>query len=205
MISLPFFAAGAASWSLTEYCLHRFAGHGPRRGPPKGLEWVTPTGVGAAFQQEHVAHHVTPTYFAASWKKAATAALAVPVVGGAVSLVAGPRRGVSYALGFASAYLAYEVIHRRVHTDAPIGAYSRWVDKNHLHHHVNPRKNHGVTSPVWDLVFGTHESVSQKVKLPARMAPAWMTDEQGVLREEFAHDYELTGAPRPRTAAVASA
>ena len=24
------FAAGAATWSLTEYTLHRFVGHGPR-------------------------------------------------------------------------------------------------------------------------------------------------------------------------------
>jgi hypothetical protein len=206
MISIPALAAGAATWSFAEYCIHRFAGHGPRRKKPKNpLAMVTPMGFAAAFNEEHVAHHVNPEYFAARWKKLTAAGIALPVLGSVASVVLGPRRGFSYALGFAGAYLAYEIIHRRVHDHPPASAYTRWVDKNHLHHHVNPKTNHGVTSPIWDHVFGTHEPVG-RVKLHVRMAPRWMTDPaSGALRPEFAEDYELTGIPRERSASSATA
>ncbi len=204
MLSLPFAAAGAAAWSLAEYCLHRFAGHGPRRKHDGRLvSWLTPAGFAAGFQEEHVAHHVDPTYFAPAWKKAAAAVVGVPVLGGVTALVVGPRRGVSFAIGFMGAYLGYEVIHRRVHTHAPRGAFTRWVDRNHLHHHVNPRANHGVTSPLWDLAFGTHTPLLGPVRLHVRMAPSWMTDPSGKVRPEHAADYEVFGRRPPAEAAAA--
>ncbi len=195
MLSPLFVAAGAAAWSLTEYCLHRFAGHGPRRKHDGRLvSWLSPSGFAAGFQAEHVAHHVNPDYFAPAWKKLSAAAVGVPAVGALTAVVVGPRRGLSFAVGFMGAYLGYEVIHRRVHTHAPRGAYMRWVDRNHLFHHVNPRVNHGVTSPVWDHVFGTHVAIDGRVRLHARMAPSWMTDAStGEVRAAHAADYEVFG------------
>ena len=190
-----FFVLGAAAWSLTEYCLHRFAGHGPRRKRDGRLiSWLTPGGLAAAFHEEHVAHHANPDYFAPGWKKLSVALVALPAVGGVMSLVIGPRRGMSFAAGFAGAYLAYEYIHRRVHTHPPKTAYMHWVDKNHLYHHVNPKVRHGVTSPVWDAVFGTDEPIEGRVKLHVRMAPGWMTNPAtGEVHPEHADDYQVHG------------
>jgi hypothetical protein len=54
-------------------------------------------------------------------------------------------------------------------------------------------KNHGVTSPLWDKVFGTYEAPAQ-VRVPRRLAMIWLVDEQGELRAEFADRYVLVGA-----------
>ena len=51
--------------------------------------------------------------------------------------------------------------------------------------------NHGVTSPIWDLVFGTLE-VPDRVRVPRKMILAWMVDHQtGGIRKELQVDYEL--------------
>jgi hypothetical protein len=52
--------------------------------------------------------------------------------------------------------------------------------------------NHGVSIPVWDLVFGTRREV-ERVRVPRRLALPWMLDDTGALRPEFAEDYELVG------------
>jgi hypothetical protein len=198
------FAAGAMSWSLGEYCIHRFVGHGPKR--KKNASWrdaLTPSGLAAEFNREHVAHHVQPTYFAPTERKALATAVAGCVAAAAATALLGPRRGVSYAAGLLSMYVGYEVIHRRIHTHAPTGPYSRWARLNHWHHHRAPRSNHGVTSPLWDLAFGTHEPVS-KVKLTRGIAPAWLLDEEGEVREPFRGDYELVGAKVTGEARVAA-
>jgi sterol desaturase/sphingolipid hydroxylase (fatty acid hydroxylase superfamily) len=181
---------GASLWTISEYLLHRFAGHGPsrRKGP---LWWLRPTALLIAFHEEHTAHHRDPLYFAPTWKKALSAVVLMPVLGGLCALLLGPA-GLAVGAGYAVTYAAYELLHRRVHTHAPTNGYLRWVRRHHLHHHVSPKVNHGVTSPVWDLVFGTREK-AEPVKLHKKLAPAWLLDEAGAVRREFASDYQLVG------------
>ncbi len=188
---LPF-ACGAAAWSLAEYLLHRFVGHGPRRTPPEGLaRFVSPAAFAAEFNREHIAHHADPTYFAPTSRKAAAAIAALGVFATAGSIFFGRRRARSFALGFAATYGAYEVLHRRIHTHGPGGAYGRWLRKHHLyHHHGSPKQNHGVTSPLWDRVLDT-ETRSPRVRVPRRMAPAWLLDPEGAVRPELRDDYEI--------------
>lgn len=194
MLSKTAFAAGAMTWSLAEYCIHRFIGHGPKR--KKNASWrdlLSPSGLASEFNREHVAHHVQPMYFAPAERKLMAAA-AVGVVSGVVaSTLVGPRRGLSYTAGLVSMYGGYEVIHRRIHTHGPTGPYTRWVRMNHWHHHRAPKSNHGVTSPLWDLVFGTHEPVT-KARMTRMIAPEWLLDDDGEVREEFREDYELVGS-----------
>jgi hypothetical protein len=199
MISPLAFAAGGLTWSLAEYCLHRFVGHGPKR--KKNQRWyevATPAGFASEFYREHTAHHVDPTYFAPTGRKL----LAVSVVGvasGAVaSAVAGPRLGVSFALGFAGTYAGYELLHRRVHTHAPTGPYSRWMRRHHWFHHRSPRSNHGVTSPLWDQLLSTH-AAPDKVRLTRAIAPAWMLDDTGDIRAHYRDDFELVSPARHAT------
>lgn len=201
-------ALGALTWSASEYAIHRFVGHGPRRTSEPGLRnLLTLRGLAAKFNEEHVAHHSDPSYFAPSSQKAVGAAVALTLMGTVGSLLVGPRRGLAFGAGFAASYVGYEILHRRIHTHAPRGPYGRWTRRNHLlHHHKSPSKNHGVTNPVFDLLFGTHTPV-QVVKVPRQSPPAWLVDPAtGEVRTAFAADYSLTRpAPTDRGSGVGRA
>lgn len=196
------FAAGALTWSALEYGIHRFVGHGPRRTRPKSiLAQLTPSGIAAAFNEEHLAHHTDHRYFAPTSQKAAAAVLVTGAAAAVGSLILGPRRGLSFALGLGATYVGYEVVHRRIHTHGPTGAYGRWMWRHHLYHHFkSPRMNHGVTSPVWDKVFETEVKVEERMKIPRRHAPDWLIDESGNVRPEYAADYEVPPAKEAATA-----
>ena len=174
--------AGAMTWSLLEYALHRWAGH-----LPKGRIEVS---------REHLAHHADARYFTPWVKKSL---LAVPAVCLAVLAgwqLAGAALGALYGVGFAGAWLGYELLHRRIHTHAPLNAWGAWARRHHLQHHYgNPNLNHGVTSPLWDHIFGTMQP-SVKVRIPVRKAEGWMLDAAtGRLSQRFVDTYELVGRP----------
>ncbi|MCP4869236.1 MAG: hypothetical protein GY898_11020 [Proteobacteria bacterium] len=168
---------GALAWSFMEYVLHRFRGHAA-------------TGT-STFKTEHLTHHARD-YFTPTGKKVVMAA--GPVLGLALagSLIAGPLLGLTFAAAFTAAYVHYEVVHRRLHTHAARGWYGRLIRRHHFFHHFgDARVNHGVTSPVWDIVFRTRARIDQ-VAVPARRAPVWMVDrEAGVLRPGAEIDYTL--------------
>ena len=164
------FILGVLTWTLAEYALHRGFGH--RKGARN------------AFSKEHLKHHATVTYFAPGWKKALVAVAAFTV--------AAALAGAGFALGFAAMYVTYEWVHRRLHTHAGLNAYGRWARRHHLHHHFSrPRLNHGVTSPLWDWVFGTLE-VPDVVSVPRRNALPWMLDATGDLRPGLGREYVLS-------------
>jgi sterol desaturase/sphingolipid hydroxylase (fatty acid hydroxylase superfamily) len=173
------FALGGLGWSLTEYFLHRFGAH---EGPNK-LE----------FRKEHLAHHARANYFAPTSKKIVGAGKVVVPMGVVAALIAG-WAGVAFALGFTAMYTGYEVLHRRIHTHPPTGPYSRLVRKHHyVHHFMDAKSNHGVTSPIWDIVFGTRRVVTGPVRVPAKLAPLWLFDAGGHVRPAFSCDYERRG------------
>ncbi len=188
------FSAGAVTWTLMEYTLHRFAGH----------ENAIGLDLGEKFHKEHIRHHAEKDYFAPTEEKAKAMLSTVAGVGVLSSLLMGPRRGLTYTAGLGAMYLGYEVLHRRLHVAGPKNAYARWARKNHFHHHFNnPKSNHGVTSPVWDYVFGTHEKTDGQVRVPERHAMDWLTDPAtGEVKEEYQADYMLRGRRKKKTAAV---
>lgn len=177
-----FVCAGAAAWTLLEYSLHRGLGH----------RWT-----GNAFGREHTRHHATTHYFAPGWKKALAAAPVVLATAAAAALALGPRPGLAFAAGLALAYVAYEVVHRRAHTHGPRGPYGRWLRRHHFHHHFHaPGTNHGVTSPVWDLVFGTYARPGT-IRVPEKHAMPWLVDASGAVRPEHAYAYVVTRRRAP--------
>jgi hypothetical protein len=183
--------AGALGWSLSEYTLHRFVGHGRTR-RREGLWFLGPQAVLLLFNEEHIHHHRDPLYFAPAWKKALATLVLVPFIGGLASLAVGLELGVTFGAGFALTYLGYEVLHRRIHTHAPIAGYFAWMRRHHLHHHVSPKVNHGVTSVLWDVAFATHE-VAEPVALHFKLAPKWLLDDAGEVRPQYATEYRLVG------------
>ena len=179
MTSVLAVVAGAASWTLLEYLIHRWMGHDRRfRRTPFGVE--------------HIRHHAEGDYFAPTWKKLIAAAIAAAVLYGPAYLLAGPASGAAYVAGLIGCYLGYEILHRREHTHPGIGAYGRWLRKHHFHHHfVDPRTNHGVTTPLWDLVFGTYRPATV-IKVPPKLGMAWLRDPAtGEVRAEYAATYQL--------------
>ena len=189
---------GAASWTATEYGLHRFVMHEMRgRGVPS---------------MEHLKHHADVTYFSPASRKlgsaAGTTALAYPIT----AALAGRRWATAFTSGLIATYFAYEVAHRRAHTHPPRTRYGRWVRRSHLHHHFGaPMRNFGVTTSVWDRVARTYEDPGV-LTVPRRMAPVWLIDEAGDVKAEFADDYlvkgvgpiELTQVERDRSDAFAN-
>jgi len=171
------FVAGLVAWTFAEYAIHNWYGH-----VAKGRN---------EFSREHLKHHAVKGYFAATRKKvlvalsvlAALAAAAAPLVGAGIAL--------AFTSGFALAYAGYEVLHRRLHTHGPRGPYGRWARRHHFHHHfANPKANHGVTSPLWDLVFRTYERPGV-VRVPEKHAMDWLVDGRGELRPALAGDYRI--------------
>ena len=170
------------SWTALEYGLHRFLMHEMRG---KGLA-----------SREHLHHHADVRYFAPASKKALSAAGTTAVALPAAWAVVGRRDAIAYTSGLIGMYYVYEVLHRRCHTHPPSTAHGRWMRRNHLRHHaVDPMRNHGVTTSIWDRAFGTHDDHGV-VTVPRRMAPDWLLDDDGEVRPEFAADYRVRGRRR---------
>lgn len=177
------FAVGVAGWSFSEYALHNWWGH-----LAKGKN---------EFSREHLAHHAKKDYFTPTPKKLLTAVPVLSALGAGSVLLVGWAHGLAFVAGFAAMYTTYEVLHYQLHVSPPTGWYSRWARKHHFAHHFNcPKKNHGVTSPIWDIVFRTYER-PDVVRVPRKMAMRWLFDETGALRPELAADYDVREAHAP--------
>jgi sterol desaturase/sphingolipid hydroxylase (fatty acid hydroxylase superfamily) len=174
-------ALGAALWTLAEYLLHRFAMHALNG---KGI-----------MSREHLEHHV-----GSGWAFSYTHLLSwagVLLVGAAVwaplGWLLGGLPGLALGAGWCLGYAFYEHQHAMAHLRGPRGRYSTWLRRHHFHHHFgHPRANHGVTTSVWDHVFGTYER-PERVRVPRRLAQPWMLDGDR-LRPELVADYVLVGA-----------
>lgn len=170
--------AGAGLWSLLEYVLHRFDGHG-MRGKTR-------------FSREHLAHHADPRTFAPTAYKVAAA---VPVITflAVASVAAVGSAGAFFTGAFTGAYVGYEVIHRRLHTHPPRGPYGRWARRHHFaHHYLAPDANHGVTSPLWDWVFGTLVQPEGALRVPRKQVPRWLVDARtGEVHPRLRPDYQI--------------
>jgi sterol desaturase/sphingolipid hydroxylase (fatty acid hydroxylase superfamily) len=169
------FVFGGLGWSLSEYVIHRWGAHEKRNRTP--------------FQREHLMHHSKGNWFAATHKKVITALVVIPPIAAVGTLLFGAVPGFGFALGYASVYLGYELLHRRLHTHPPRGPVGRTLRMHHFWHHFgNARVNHGVTSRIWDRVFGTLV-VPERVRVPKSLAPLWLMGDDGEVRPEFAADY----------------
>ena len=176
MIALAL-AIGALGWTLAEYCIHRWLGHRFTKN---------------MFGKEHTAHHSRGDYFAPWCKKASAAVVATAVLIGPAILVAGPQVGSAFVVGFVVMYLAYEVLHRLEHVHQGFGWYGRWARRHHFYHHFHdPKMNHGVTSPIWDLAFGTYVK-PEVIAVPEKLQMRWLCDsETGDVHPALRGSYEL--------------
>lgn len=175
-------ALGMFMWTLGEYVLHRFFMHHLHG---KGI-----------MSREHLEHHVTSSWSFDYTHLLSWAGLLLVGFGAWMPLawwLVDLRFGIALAVGWTVGYFLYEYHHAMAHLRAPSGRYGRWLRKHHFHHHFgHPMSNHGVSTLIWDRVFGTYE-VPQQVRVPRRLALPWMVDATGAMRAEFTTDYALVG------------
>ncbi|OYU38482.1 MAG: fatty acid hydroxylase [Pseudorhodobacter sp. PARRP1] len=135
---VPFAVLGLLGWSLAEYLIHRFAFH---HAP--------------LLQPVHLAHHAAPRDLHGTPTVVTVAAF--------YGLVYWPLRGAlppdaaaAVMAGVLTGYLAYVALHYVVHHHGSGGrVWLRRLIRLHAVHHHDAAHNFGVTSPLWDWVFGT--------------------------------------------------
>jgi sterol desaturase/sphingolipid hydroxylase (fatty acid hydroxylase superfamily) len=151
---LLLFLTGVLTWGLIEYCLHRFAFH---------FEAQTEKGRNFVYAM-HLSHHVDPKAMDdlfASLRLSLPLALSYCLI--AWALTGNWQAMVYLYIGLTAGYFSYEFLHYQAHHRSPRLKVFRYLKKYHLlHHHQSSALRFGVTSPVFDYLFGTFQSTQQK-------------------------------------------
>jgi sterol desaturase/sphingolipid hydroxylase (fatty acid hydroxylase superfamily) len=136
--------AGVLAWSLSEYLIHRYLFHFVPR---------SRLGVALAYLS-HGVHHAYPRD---PHRLVLPLIVSVPIgaVLFALAIWYGPPAFALLA-GFALGYLAYDLIHYRVHAYEADSGVFKWLRRYHFQHHFSvPDRQFGVSTPIWDYIFRT--------------------------------------------------
>jgi sterol desaturase/sphingolipid hydroxylase (fatty acid hydroxylase superfamily) len=148
------FPLGLFLWTLAEYLLHRFVFHFPPKTPR--MERIT-----FLF---HGVHHAQPM---CKTRLVMPPAASIPLAFlfyGLFYLIWVKVLGAAQWLaptfsGFIVGYIIYDLTHYGTHHFKIKRRYTKFVKFNHMQHHFKcPDKRFGVSSPIWDHVFGTSPS-----------------------------------------------
>ena len=142
---------GLVLWTPTEYLLHRFVFHyRPRNAWQERVTFLF-----------HGIHHAQPQIKtrlvmppAVSFPMAAVIyGLLYGVVG---VLLEAPGWVDGLTSGLLMGYLVYDITHYATHHFAMRGGVLKFLKRYHMqHHYKTPDQRFGVSSPLWDWVFGT--------------------------------------------------
>lgn len=144
---------GVFVWTLMEYSLHRFLFH-----IKTSSYWGN-----TLHYLLHGCHHKHPMDgYRLVFPPAATALLAAPFWLLVRLLI--PYKAVPSAFGGGLlGYVLYDVTHYYLHHGNAINEVTRKLKKYHLNHHFKAQTNsYGITSALWDWVFGTLPYVKQQ-------------------------------------------
>jgi sterol desaturase/sphingolipid hydroxylase (fatty acid hydroxylase superfamily) len=157
---IPLFAAGFLITTLIEYVLHRWIFHFVPKNQKQRLQHFLLHGYHHEFMNDPMRLVLPPIGI---WPVAAVFAVVWYFVFGAYWLPI-------YA-GTAAGYIAYDWTHYYTHYFNPKGGPGRWLKRYHmLHHHDSPNHRYGITSPLWDFVFGTYLPLNKMARQAGRHA-----------------------------------
>jgi hypothetical protein len=158
---------GALVWSLLEYVIHRFVFH-----PPQWVEDETravtaslttgqavipalPTWRHKFYFLVHGVHHDYPND---SGRLVMPPSVSIPLAVIFFFLfqwAIGPLMPAAFA-GLVGGYLAYDTTHYFTHHSPGKTTLGRYQKKRHFrHHYYDSTRNFGVSSPLWDAIWGT--------------------------------------------------
>lgn len=130
--------AGVMTWTLAEYLIHRFAFH---HAP--------------ILKPIHMAHHDAPRGLSGT-PTFVTLIVFYAMVYWPLKVLMGPDLASTGTAGLMLGYLAYVSVHYIVHHRGSGGVRMvRKLIRVHAVHHHDTNHNFGVTSDLWDRVFGT--------------------------------------------------
>ncbi|WP_337872708.1 sterol desaturase family protein [Ignavibacterium sp.] len=141
------FVFGLFIWTITEYVLHKFVFHfKPKSQLGEKLHFIF-----------HGVHHDYPSD---SRRLVMPPSVSVPLAllfFFLFQFLIGNSYVYPFFAGFLVGYLFYDLTHYAIHH---FNMHSKiWLEiKNHhmRHHYLDPNKGFGVSSPIWDIIFGTN-------------------------------------------------
>ena len=153
--------AGLVVWTLSEYCLHRFLFHYPAKSElGKWLVFLF-----------HGNHHHDPKE---KTRLVMPPSGAVPIMA-ALYLLFGlvlPQQWLEpFCAFFILGYLVYDYIHYATHHFPMKHPVAKYLKLYHLKHHFSGETGrYGVSSPLWDLVFGTYMPLNKSWRAQQKKA-----------------------------------
>ncbi|MEW6512146.1 MAG: sterol desaturase family protein [Bacteroidota bacterium] len=153
------FAGGLFVWTLTEYLLHRFVFHyEPKSNWGKKMHFMM-----------HGVHHDYPNDTTRLvMPPSVSIPLALLFYGFYMLIIPAPYVGIFFA-GFIFGYICYDEIHYATHHAPMKGKVALWVKHHHVrHHYLDNGRGYGVSSPLWDYVFGTMYLPEEKVAMETK-------------------------------------
>jgi sterol desaturase/sphingolipid hydroxylase (fatty acid hydroxylase superfamily) len=150
---LAAFISGLFLWTFAEYALHRFLFHyEPRTDRMQRVFFLF-----------HGVHHAQPQV---KTRLVMPFPISIPgvllfygLLYGLLGIWLGLPQWVNPLMaGFMVGYLAYDLIHYATHHFPMRSGPAKFLKRYHMAHHFkSPRTRYGVSSPLWDYVFGTSE------------------------------------------------
>lgn len=145
------FLLGLVLWTPTEYLLHRFVFHfRPRNAWQERLTFLF-----------HGIHHAQPQIKTRLVMPPAVSIPLAALIYGLLHLVLvvwlkAPHWRDGLTSGLLMGYLIYDITHYATHHFPMRGKVLKFLKRYHMqHHYKTPDQRFGVSSPLWDWVFGT--------------------------------------------------
>lgn len=147
--TILFYFGGLFIWTIIEYILHRFVFHyHPKSEWGKKIHWTF-----------HGVHHDYPQD---RFRLVMPPSVSLPLAA-IFYLIFHTIFGITYTpalfAGFLTGYLIYDIMHYALHHFGFRNKILLKLKQHHMkHHYADPDEGFGVSSPIWDYVFGTRFS-----------------------------------------------
>ncbi|MGZ5245109.1 MAG: sterol desaturase family protein [Bacteroidia bacterium] len=151
------FFIGVFTWTFFEYILHRYLFH-----------YVSESEIGKKFTYiVHGVHHEYPKDKQRLVMPPVPSIIIAGVFYSIFRIVLGDYVFAFFS-GFLIGYLVYAMMHYSMHAFRAPKGYMKFLWEYHsMHHFRYPDKAFGVSSPFWDLIFGTYPPKKEKKKAVA--------------------------------------
>jgi hypothetical protein len=163
-----YFALGLLIWTFLEYLLHRFAFHAPEA-VMKGTHEICaglkldqpvipelPTLRHVIYFIFHGVHHEYPSD-SQRLVMPPSASIPMGIVAWLIFSAVFGEAAIPAFTGLLVGYLIYDTTHFLLHHKSIPTGFGKLVKKSHMRHHfLDPDEDYGVSSPLWDIVFGTY-------------------------------------------------
>lgn len=143
------FAAGMLAWTFVEYAIHGWMSH-------RFVTFATPL---------HQVHHRDPAavFAVGAW-------LPIAAVLGLLLIGFGMTPAMVVVCGLVAGFVVYEAVHYRLHFEPPASRFEERLRTRHLAHHIAmDDRCLGVTSSLWDRMFGTEPRQDEILAVAARV------------------------------------